>query len=106
NNRRFDKLLAQIAGNALLESMLSIIHDRVRQVGSLMVRVYDARAQELLMENRRILEAIQARDEAALVLAVSQHIERGKEHIFRLIDSPIGQFTFPANDTTPVDQHP
>ena len=73
--------------------MLNTIHDRVRQVGSLVVRMYEPRAQELLIENRRILVAIRARDEAALVSAIQAHINQGREHVRRLIESPINQST-------------
>jgi len=99
HNRNFHRLLAHIADNKLLEGMLGIIHDRVRQLGSLVVHLYETRADELLMENRQILEAIRARDETALVTAIRRHIERGREHIFRLTENPIGQFTFPMSDT-------
>ena len=92
-NRSFHKLLGQTSGNLLLENMLNTIHDRVRQVGSLVVRMYEPRAQELLIENRRILVAIRARDEAALVSAIQAHINQGREHVRRLIESPINRAT-------------
>jgi DNA-binding GntR family transcriptional regulator len=86
-NRRFYIFLAQVTGNALLQQMLGMIHDRVRQVGALIVNMHEPRAQELLTENRQIMTAIRARDAETLVSAVRAHIRRGREHVLHLLQS-------------------
>jgi DNA-binding GntR family transcriptional regulator len=87
-NRQFHETLARATGNRLLQQMLGSIHDRVRQVGTLLVELHEPRLKELLLENRRIVSAIRKKDPSALECAVRHHIRRGREHVMRLITAP------------------
>ena len=84
-NRRFHIALARLSGNALLQQMLGTIHDRVRMVGNLIVQLHEPRAQELLIENRKIMAALRTREPQAVVQAIRHHLQRGREHVGRLL---------------------
>ena len=84
-NRRFHIALARMSGNALLQQMLGMIHDRVRLVGNLIVRLHEPRAHELLIENRKIMATLRTRDADAVVEAIRHHLQRGREHVSRLL---------------------
>jgi DNA-binding GntR family transcriptional regulator len=86
-NRRFHIALARMSGNALLQQMLGMIHDRVRMVGHLIVRLYEPRAEELLVENRKIMAALRSGDPEAVVQAIRAHLQRGREHVARLVNA-------------------
>ena len=77
--RRFHLAISEASGNRLLLQMLQSINDRIHLVGMSVVRSVPGRAREVLDENRRILDALIARDEAALEAAVRQHIRRAEE---------------------------
>jgi len=84
-NREFHQTLAAATRNRLLQQMLGAIHDRVRQVGTLLVELHQPRLKELLLENRRIVAAIRKKDRHALEKAVRHHIQRGRDHVMRLL---------------------
>ena len=84
-NRNFHKIIVEATGNALLRQMLNTIHDRVRQVGAIMVQMHQPRAKELLLENRRILAALTRGKTEGLVAAIRAHIRRGREEFLRLV---------------------
>jgi DNA-binding GntR family transcriptional regulator len=84
-NRSFHIALARMSGNNLLQQMLGMIHDRVRMVGNLLVRLHEPRAHELLLENRKIMAALRAGDRQAVVDAIHSHLQLGREHVSRLL---------------------
>lgn len=86
-NRRFHIALARMSGNGLLQQMLGMIHDRVRMVGNLIVRLHEPRAQELLVENRKIMAALRSGDPEAVVQAIRAHLQRGRDHVSRLLNA-------------------
>lgn len=89
-NREFHQALAGATRNRLLQQMLGAIHDRVRQVGTMVVELHKPRLQELLLENRRIVAAIRKKDGLALEKAVRHHIHRGRDHVMRLLTTATG----------------
>lgn len=86
-NRSFHIAIARMSGNGLLQQMLGMIHDRVRMVGNLIVRLHEPRAQELLVENRKIMTALRTGDRQAVVEAIRAHLQRGRDHVSRLLNA-------------------
>jgi DNA-binding GntR family transcriptional regulator len=86
-NRRFHIAIARMSGNGLLQQMLGMIHDRVRMVGNLIVRLHEPRARELLVENRKIMAALREREPQAVVQAIRAHLQRGRDHVSRLLNA-------------------
>lgn len=86
-NRSFHIAIARMSGNGLLQQMLGMIHDRVRMVGNLIVRLHEPRAQELLVENRKIMAALRTGDPDAVVQAIRAHLQRGRDHVSRLLNA-------------------
>lgn len=86
-NRSFHIAIARMSGNGLLQQMLGMIHDRVRMVGNLIVRLHEPRAQELLVENRKIMAALRTGDPQAVVEAIRAHLQRGRDHVSRLLNA-------------------
>ena len=84
-NRQFYIALARMTGNDLLQQMLGMIHDRVRLVGSLIVNLHPPRAKELLIENRRIFNALRDRDPVELESALRAHINKSRDHVLRFV---------------------
>jgi len=84
-NRQFHEAIAAATQNRLLRQMLGAIHDRVRQVGTLTVKMHKPRLKELLEENRQILAAIRKKDGPALEYAVRSHLHQGRQHVMRMI---------------------
>jgi DNA-binding GntR family transcriptional regulator len=84
-NRNFHKTIVDATGNALLRQMLNTIHDRVQQIGAIMVRMHQPRAKELLLGNRQILAALRQGDTERLVAAFRAHIRRGRKEVLRLV---------------------
>lgn len=80
-NRQFYGLIAQTTGNALLQQMLRTISDRIRIVGALVIEQYTGRAAEVIAENRRVLEALKARNGPQAEEAVREHIRRARDHV-------------------------
>jgi len=86
-NRCFHIAIARMSGNGLLQQMLDMIHDRVRMVGNLIVQLHEPRAQELLVENRKIMSAIRTGDPHCVVQAIRAHLQRGRDHVSRLLNA-------------------
>lgn len=83
--RAFTSLIAEMTTNKFLQDMISRITDRVQIVGALMVRHNLSRAQEILEESTRILDALAAKDQVAVEKAMRIHIHNGREAAARLI---------------------
>lgn len=95
-NRSFHIAIARMSGNGLLQQMLGMIHDRVRMVGNLIVRLHEPRAQELLVENRKIMAALRTGDADAVVKAIRAHLQLGRDHVSRLLNAG-GLHAIPAH---------
>jgi len=77
--RSVTAFIAQMTGNKLLQDMISRITDRIRIIGALMVRHKLSRAQEILEENTRIVDALARRDAEAVEAAMRTHVRNGRE---------------------------
>lgn len=84
-NRKFHALIVAEADNELLRQMLSIIEDRIRLVGGLVIAKHGGRGQEVLRDNMRIYDALRKRDMAAAVRAVRGHIRRARRDFIRYV---------------------
>lgn len=81
-NRRFHALITSEADNQFLKQMLSLIEDRIRIVGGLVMEKHRLRTNEVLADNIRIYRAIRKQDVAATVRAVRSHIRRARRDFF------------------------
>jgi DNA-binding GntR family transcriptional regulator len=88
-NRAFYSLIAVIARNELLRSLLSLINDKVQMIGAMTVRYQADRAQEILRENGALLSALKKKDETRALAAVRGHIRKGREYALRIIERQI-----------------
>jgi DNA-binding GntR family transcriptional regulator len=86
-NRTFYIALTNMTNNYLLQQMLGMIHDRVRWVGFMIIRLNQARTHELLLENREVLKALQSRKSTVIESAVRSHIRRGRDHVIGLLQN-------------------
>lgn len=77
-SRQFHVTIARIGGNHLLASMLDSINDRIQIIGSILVRLFPARAGQVLQENRAIFAALSAGDGTQLEVAIRHHIEQAR----------------------------
>lgn len=80
-NRQFYTLIAQATGNELLQQMLRTISDRIRILGALTMEQNSARAEQILFENKAVLEAIRLQDVSRAEFAVREHIRRARDHV-------------------------
>lgn len=99
--RGFTALIAEMTTNKLLQDMISRITDKIQIVGALMVRHNQSRANEILQENRKILDALAKKDKAAVERAMRQHVGNGREAAARLImtrarEANVAQFMPPV----------
>ena len=90
-NRAFFLTIARLTGNELLLQMLGIINDRIKLVGALIVSLHEARTREIVLENKRILKALKAKDRVSLEAAVRAHIQRAREHVITRIGREPGR---------------
>jgi DNA-binding GntR family transcriptional regulator len=85
-NRDFHNALSAATRNAVLRESLSNLNARIWSIGTIIVKRYPPRADEILFENRRILKALTAKSAQDLEQAVRAHIRRGGEHVERFIE--------------------
>ena len=85
-NRDFHNAMAAATRNAVLQESLSNLNARIWSIGTIIVRRYPPRADEILFENRRILKALVAKKPQDLEQAVRAHIRRGGEHVEKFIE--------------------
>lgn len=83
--RAFTASIAEMTGNRVLRDLIARITDRIQIVGALMVRHNLTRAREILAENVRILEALERKDQAAVVDAMRTHIRNGRDAAARML---------------------
>jgi len=88
-NRDFYGLIAVAARNELLRGLLNQINDRVQMIASMTVRYKADRANEVLGENRRLLDALDTRDADGAIAAVRSHIAKGREYALRIIENQL-----------------
>lgn len=80
-SRAFYEEIIAATGNDVLRRVLAPIRDRVRMIGAMLFQAYAPRVAEVCAENREILRALMARDEAAAAAAVRVHVRKSREHI-------------------------
>lgn len=85
-NRDFHNVLAAATRNVVLQESLARLNARIWSIGTIIVRRYPPRADEILFENRRILKSLASRKARDLEQAVRAHIRRGGEHVQKLIE--------------------
>ena len=94
--------LARLSGNSELVGMLRNINDRIRYVRLIDLKMIAAKKQIVknhgaqLSAHRVILNALAARDEAAAVLAMRNHIERRREEATEAVRIAYSQLYVPA----------
>ncbi len=81
SNRKFYEEIIKATGNEVLQRVLAPIRDRVRMIGAMLIQAYAQRVKEICAENREVLRALMAHDEAAAADAVRIHVRRAREHI-------------------------
>lgn len=82
-SRRFHQAIATATGNPFLQAMLQSITARIQVVGGMLVEKYAGRADEILEENERILDALTQHDLEAAEAAVRAHIRRGRDSVMQ-----------------------
>lgn len=92
NTRAFYRSIARLTDNACLDHMLSLIDDRIRWLGAMITAQHYERPQESLKGNRKILEALEARDEVAAEAAVRAHVAGAKDSYMRHVTMERGAF--------------
>jgi DNA-binding GntR family transcriptional regulator len=92
NTRAFYRSIAKLTDNACLDHMLSLIDDRIRWLGAMITAQHYERPQESLKGNRKILEALEARDEVAAEAAVRAHVAGAKDSYMRHVTMERGVF--------------
>lgn len=80
--RRLYIAVAQRSGNGLLLKMLESINDQVHIVGASLITRMPERAQEVMAENRSVLDALRAGDADRLARDLRAHIRRSRDLIF------------------------
>lgn len=85
-NREFHNEIATATGNDVLVQTLAGLNLRIWSIGTIILRKYPARASEVLVENRRILQALISKQPDDVEQAVRAHIRRGGEHVMKLIE--------------------
>jgi DNA-binding GntR family transcriptional regulator len=90
-NRKFHALIVRAAGNAMLQSIMTPIADRVRLVGAMLIQRHSQRPREVLDENKAILEALRTGDPVRVEEAVRNHVRRAREHASNLLARDHGQ---------------
>lgn len=73
-NREFYSSVFAATGNDVLCQVLGSLNARIWSIGSMVVKKYAPRADQILLENRRVLKALKARDAKQLELAIRTHI--------------------------------
>lgn len=85
-NRKFHNAVAAATGNDVLRQILAGLNARIWSIGTIIVKRYPPRADEILFENRRILKALISKDPVDLEHAVRTHIRRGGDHVKKFIE--------------------
>lgn len=71
--------LARRSENLVLTTMLTSINDQIQLVGAGLITRYPDRAREILVENQKVVAAIEKNNVKALTAAVLSHIRRSRE---------------------------
>jgi DNA-binding GntR family transcriptional regulator len=85
-NRDFHNEICAATRNVVLLESLANLNARIWSIGTIMVRRYPPRADEILFENRRILKALTAGKAADLEQAVRAHIRGGGQAVEKFIE--------------------
>lgn len=92
NTRAYYRSIAKLTDNACLDHMMSLIDDRIRWLGAMITAQHYERPRESLKGNKKILEALEARDAAAAEAAVRAHVAGAKESYMRHVTMERGPF--------------
>ncbi len=82
-SRRLHEYIAESAGNTQLFRMFSQINDLVLLFGITLLRASPVRAEEIMVENDQIYQAIANRQAEKAVAHMRNHITRGHQHFCR-----------------------
>lgn len=96
-NLRFHNVIAQATENEVLVQALANLNLRVWSVGTVVVSKFRPRCDQILLENRRILNALISREFDALAEAIQAHIRTGGEHVKRLFKDELQSLYFSAS---------
>jgi DNA-binding GntR family transcriptional regulator len=80
-NREFYSALFAATENEVLQHTLAGLNSRIWCIGSMVVMKYPPRADQILLENHRVLKALRARDLKALEHAIRAHIRAAGEAV-------------------------
>ena len=80
-NREFYSAIFAATGNSVLCQVLASLNARIWSIGSIVVKKYPPRADQILLENRRVLRALRTRDQKALEVAIRTHIRAAGEAV-------------------------
>jgi len=89
--RQFYQAIARTTDNTCLISMLMTIEDRIHLLGAMMADHSD-RPHQSLIENYKLLDALEAKDEVAAVAAVTGHVTSAREIITRYVMNQATRF--------------
>jgi len=95
-SRNFHNEIAAATGNDVLKQILGSLNDRIWSIGTLVVRKHPERAHEILLDNRRLLAALRARDPAAIEKAVRVHIGGARETFRKFMATELQHLYFAA----------
>lgn len=95
-SRNFHNEIAAVTGNEVLRQMLAKLNDRIWSIGTIVVKKYPARAHEILLDNRRLLEALRSRDLSAVEHAVRLHIGGAGETVRKFMVTELHHLYFAA----------
>jgi DNA-binding GntR family transcriptional regulator len=80
-NREFYSALFAATDNEVLEQTLASLNSRIWSIGSMVVKKHPPRADQILLENQRVLKALRAKDAEALEHAIRAHIRAAGEAV-------------------------
>jgi len=81
-DRRFHELIARASRNAILQDILDVLHARAQRFWAISLST-TGHVEEVMVEHRAILAALQARDADAAAEAVKAHILSFRESLLR-----------------------
>ncbi|WP_424136285.1 GntR family transcriptional regulator [Roseomonas chloroacetimidivorans] len=85
-DRQFHDIIARAAGNPIVSALLANLHDRAARFWFISLE-REGHQPEVLQEHRAILDALAARDAAAVARAMARHIAAFRRNVTRMIGS-------------------
>ena len=93
-NREFYLTIFAAARNDVLLHILEGLNCRIWSMGSIVVKRYPPRADQILLENRRVLKALRSRDRKAIEHAIRAHIQAAGENVQKFLEGEDHYFSF------------